>query len=39
MDRRACGVVKLSRVAFERFVGQPAKENQREDRSPETKQQ
>ena len=39
MDRRPCGVVKRARVAFERFVSQPAKENQREDCGRETKQQ
>jgi len=39
MDRRSGGVVKRARVAFERFVRQPAKENQREDCGRKTKQQ
>lgn len=38
MDRRAGRIVKRARVAFERFVRQPAKENQREDCGREAQQ-
>lgn len=39
MDGRARRVVKRARIALERFVREPAKENQCADSSSKTKQQ
>ena len=39
MDHRSGRVVKPARVPFERLIRDPAEEDQREDRRPQTKQQ